>query len=154
MHNKDTTSVSHFFDLSLRLFKLWLRLRRKRTREREASSTATYLGPSWIWTSATKQMTASDLRDVQTSSEYQYMPFVYHELTEPPIQHRNFSTYASPYPIYENIALPYTPSSSTMSDEIPVDNLTPDEANRIIHSHRKVRYGRPPPFTKREALIE
>lgn len=25
-----------------------------------------------------------------------------------------------------------------------VDDLTPEEANRIIHSHRKVRYGRSP----------
>lgn len=24
---------------------------------------------------------------------------------------------------------------------VPVDDLTPEEANRIIHSHRKVRYG-------------
>jgi hypothetical protein len=26
-------------------------------------------------------------------------------------------------------------------DQVPVDELTPEEASRIIHSHRKVRYG-------------
>lgn len=26
-------------------------------------------------------------------------------------------------------------------DQVPVSDLTPEEANRIIHSHRKVRYG-------------
>jgi hypothetical protein len=33
----------------------------------------------------------------------------------------------------------------TMSDgQDPIEaSLTPDEANRIIHSHRKVRYGKP-----------
>jgi hypothetical protein len=25
----------------------------------------------------------------------------------------------------------------------PIESLTPEEANRIIHSHRKVRYGKP-----------
>lgn len=34
-----------------------------------------------------------------------------------------------------------------MSDnaQIPVESLSPDEANRIIHSHRKVRYGKTDP---------
>ena len=27
---------------------------------------------------------------------------------------------------------------------VSVDDLTPEEANRIIHSHRKVRYGKMP----------
>ncbi len=27
-------------------------------------------------------------------------------------------------------------------DQVPVDDLTPEEASRIIHSHRKVRYGK------------
>lgn len=27
-------------------------------------------------------------------------------------------------------------------EQVPVDDLTPEEANRIIHSHRKVRYGK------------
>lgn len=27
-------------------------------------------------------------------------------------------------------------------DQLPVEELTPEEANRIIHSHRKVRYGK------------
>jgi hypothetical protein len=41
-------------------------------------------------------------------------------------------------------------------ETIPVEELTPEEANRIIHSHRKVRYGkcatlfhRLEPFAKR-----
>lgn len=29
-------------------------------------------------------------------------------------------------------------------DQVSVDQLTPEEANRIIHSHRKVRYGMRP----------
>ena len=45
---------------------------------------------------------------------------------------------------------PLTPPSTTsagntyiMSEEQePIEPLTPDEANRIIHSHRKVRYGK------------
>lgn len=28
------------------------------------------------------------------------------------------------------------------ADEVPVEDLTPEEASRIIHSHRKVRYGK------------
>jgi hypothetical protein len=28
-------------------------------------------------------------------------------------------------------------------EQVPVDDLTPEEASRIIHSHRKVRYGKP-----------
>lgn len=31
--------------------------------------------------------------------------------------------------------------SEDPEDQIPVTDLTPEEANRIIHSHRKVRYG-------------
>jgi hypothetical protein len=27
-------------------------------------------------------------------------------------------------------------------EQVPVDDLTPEEASRIIHSHRKVRYGK------------
>ena len=27
-------------------------------------------------------------------------------------------------------------------ENIPIDELTPEEASRIIHSHRKVRYGK------------
>lgn len=29
-------------------------------------------------------------------------------------------------------------------DQASIDLLTPEEANRIIHSHRKVRYGAAP----------
>lgn len=35
-----------------------------------------------------------------------------------------------------------TESQSTPTpDQASIDDLTPEEANRIIHSHRKVRYG-------------
>lgn len=42
-----------------------------------------------------------------------------------------------------------------MADNVPedpeefvqVDQLTPEEASRIIHSHRKVRYGNVPCFS-------
>ncbi|EQB51823.1 hypothetical protein CGLO_08602 [Colletotrichum gloeosporioides Cg-14] len=33
------------------------------------------------------------------------------------------------------------PESNTTPDQVSIDDLTPEEANRIIHSHRKVRYG-------------
>ncbi|OLN87452.1 Thiamine repressible genes regulatory protein thi1-like protein 2 [Colletotrichum chlorophyti] len=33
------------------------------------------------------------------------------------------------------------PESQTTPDQVSIDDLTPEEANRIIHSHRKVRYG-------------
>ncbi|GKT47597.1 thiamine transporter [Colletotrichum spaethianum] len=32
------------------------------------------------------------------------------------------------------------PESQTTPDQVSIDDLTPEEANRIIHSHRKVRY--------------
>ncbi|KAJ0335529.1 hypothetical protein COL922a_009107 [Colletotrichum nupharicola] len=32
------------------------------------------------------------------------------------------------------------PESNTTPDQVSIDDLTPEEANRIIHSHRKVRY--------------
>lgn len=34
-------------------------------------------------------------------------------------------------------------TETTEAEEaIPIEELTPEEANRIIHSHRKVRYGK------------
>ncbi|CCF46698.1 hypothetical protein CH063_15372, partial [Colletotrichum higginsianum] len=33
------------------------------------------------------------------------------------------------------------PESQTTPEQVSIDDLTPEEANRIIHSHRKVRYG-------------
>ncbi|KAK2063748.1 fungal-specific transcription factor domain-containing protein [Colletotrichum caudatum] len=33
------------------------------------------------------------------------------------------------------------PESQSTPDQLSIDDLTPEEANRIIHSHRKVRYG-------------
>jgi hypothetical protein len=35
-------------------------------------------------------------------------------------------------------------SKSQDIDQVPIEDLTPEEASRIIHSHRKVRYGMPP----------
>lgn len=32
-------------------------------------------------------------------------------------------------------------AENNSDDQVPVEELTPEEANRIIHSHRKVRYG-------------
>ncbi|KAI9048008.1 hypothetical protein LZ554_007806 [Drepanopeziza brunnea f. sp. 'monogermtubi'] len=72
-------------------------------------------------------------------------------------EHRLFSDFEllltpSPFNSLESLHLPTTvspPGTDTMSevplqaqahDPVPVE-LTPDEANRIIHSHRKVRYG-------------
>lgn len=61
-----------------------------------------------------------------------------------PYQHRHFSDgdLTPPSTSLERLRLGITYSSCTMSEapQDPID-LTPDEANRIIHSHRKVRYG-------------
>lgn len=32
--------------------------------------------------------------------------------------------------------------SADVDEQVPVEDLTPEEASRIIHSHRKVRYGK------------
>lgn len=32
--------------------------------------------------------------------------------------------------------------SADADEQVPVEDLTPEEASRIIHSHRKVRYGK------------
>lgn len=32
--------------------------------------------------------------------------------------------------------------NSSPEERVVIDDLTPEEANRIIHSHRKVRYGK------------
>lgn len=37
---------------------------------------------------------------------------------------------------------PIMADSADADDQVPVDDLTPEEASRIIHSHRKVRYGK------------
>ena len=31
--------------------------------------------------------------------------------------------------------------NNTNDEKVPIDDLTPEEVSRIIHSHRKVRYG-------------
>lgn len=33
-----------------------------------------------------------------------------------------------------------------------IDQLTPEEASRIIHSHRKVRYGKKPPLSQSDVV--
>ncbi len=45
-----------------------------------------------------------------------------------------------PVTSFERLGISYCAMSSEGPQD-PIDNLTPDEANRIIHSHRKVRYG-------------
>jgi len=53
------------------------------------------------------------------------------------LQHRFFSELPS-FTSIERLGI-----TSAMSEaQDPIENLTPDEANRIIHSHRKVRYGK------------
>ena len=91
---------------------------------------------------------------------HRYLQFVQHaEYQYIPEQAVNFyaqnSNNTSPISVFDSLGIAYTTSPSSMSDETPIDNLTPDEANRIIHSHRKVRYGlRPPPsFSKREYCL-
>lgn len=32
--------------------------------------------------------------------------------------------------------------SADADEQVPLEDLTPEEASRIIHSHRKVRYGK------------
>jgi hypothetical protein len=46
-------------------------------------------------------------------------------------------------PVAQKTGRPMAESQSA-SEQTPVDDLTPEEANRIIHSHRKVRYGKLP----------
>lgn len=60
-------------------------------------------------------------------------------------QHRHFSDGDAQVPAL-NTASPgakYIKSPATMSEpqHDPIESLTPEEASRIIHSHRKVRYG-------------
>jgi hypothetical protein len=64
------------------------------------------------------------------------------EETEIQLQHRFFSerTLSTSNPNCTCVA--YDSMSEGDSNQEPTDStLTPEEANRIIHSHRKVRYG-------------
>lgn len=57
-------------------------------------------------------------------------------------QYRHFSAadrLTPPLQSFERLDIAYCAMSEGQGD--PIENLTPDEANRIIHSHRKVRYG-------------
>jgi hypothetical protein len=66
------------------------------------------------------------------------------DLSEHPFQHRHWSE-GDLEPLSSFDRLDITSYRETMSEgpsEIPpIENLSPEEANRIIHSHRKVRYG-------------
>jgi hypothetical protein len=55
-------------------------------------------------------------------------------------QYRFFSEpdLTPPLTRFERLGLNYNMSEG----QDPIETLTPDEANRIIHSHRKVRYGK------------
>ncbi len=50
-----------------------------------------------------------------------------------------FTPSPSPSGAFDRLALNYNMSEGQQD---PIESLTPEEANRIIHSHRKVRYGR------------
>lgn len=58
-------------------------------------------------------------------------------------QYRPFSdgSLTPPLTSFERLDISYCAMSSEGPQD-PIENLTPDEANRIIHSHRKVRYGK------------
>lgn len=63
-------------------------------------------------------------------------------------QYRHFSAadrLTPPLQSFERLDIAYCEMSSEGQGD-PIENLTPDEANRIIHSHRKVRYGELKPF--------
>jgi hypothetical protein len=50
-----------------------------------------------------------------------------------------FTPSPSPSGAFDRLALNYNMSEGQQD---PIESLTPEEASRIIHSHRKVRYGR------------
>jgi hypothetical protein len=50
-----------------------------------------------------------------------------------------FTPSPSPSGAFDRLALNYNMSEGQQD---PTESLTPEEASRIIHSHRKVRYGR------------
>jgi Fungal Zn(2)-Cys(6) binuclear cluster domain len=53
---------------------------------------------------------------------------------------RDVRPFTPPLSPFDRLALNYNMSEDQQD---PIDSLTPEEANRIIHSHRKVRYGKP-----------
>jgi hypothetical protein len=61
----------------------------------------------------------------ETPNFHQYRLFSERDLTPPLTK-------------FERLGLNYKMSEG----QDPIETLTPDEANRIIHSHRKVRYGK------------
>lgn len=57
-------------------------------------------------------------------------------------QHRHWSEGdLEPLSNFDRLEISYRETMSEGPSEIPIENLSPEEANRIIHSHRKVRYG-------------
>jgi hypothetical protein len=65
------------------------------------------------------------LNETPNFHQYQYRFFSERQLTPPLTK-------------FERLGLNYKMSEG----QDPIETLTPDEANRIIHSHRKVRYGK------------
>jgi hypothetical protein len=64
------------------------------------------------------------------------------EETEIQLQHRLFSERSLSISNPNCTCATLDSMSEGDSNQEPIDsNLTPEEANRIIHSHRKVRYG-------------
>jgi hypothetical protein len=53
---------------------------------------------------------------------------------------RDVRPFTPPLSPFDRLALNYNMSEGQQD---PIESLTPEEANRIIHSHRKVRYGKP-----------
>ena len=53
---------------------------------------------------------------------------------------RDVRPFTPPLSPFDRLALNYNMSEDQQD---PIESLTPEEANRIIHSHRKVRYGKP-----------
>jgi hypothetical protein len=68
------------------------------------------------------------------------------ELAEPAREPRLFSNadqeLTPPSTKFARLGISYSYTMSEGIQEPDESNLTPDEANRIIHSHRKVRYGK------------
>jgi hypothetical protein len=53
---------------------------------------------------------------------------------------RDVRPFTPPLSPFDRLGLNYNMSEGQQD---PLESLTPEEANRIIHSHRKVRYGKP-----------
>jgi hypothetical protein len=66
----------------------------------------------------------------------------HHDHSERSFQHRHWSEGdLEPLSSFDRLDISHRETMSEGPAEIPIENLSPEEANRIIHSHRKVRYG-------------